>query len=349
MGMSMNITFGERTETNARPFNADRCFAGTVPTRDGHQLALCCVADGVGSCDQGARGADIVIEHLKETLRNGEFQELEQLVPAVEGWCLEANRRILAVAEGSEGSKAYTTFTGVIHCAGRSLLIHVGDSRAYWLTEGSSRCLTADHTHANYALASGVSAQHIQPDDWRTLARCFDGRKDASVDLRLDVIPANEEGWILVTSDGVHDRVGEEGMLTVASYAPSAAELAGRLVGAAVRNGSRDNATAAVMRLGDIPQTEARALPWRDENDTTHGDDATVEAAAGTTRLRRWIALVLVLLLLFGLCLALIFAWQAGVEEGAGQEQRPRTVPGTGAGANLGRGLPAEAAGKPGI
>ena len=260
--LTQTIQFAAVSEVNGRKSNDDRLFAGWSGPGGDESIAVCCVADGVAACANGKDGADIVVETFCGALHWLETVDREAIRQSLDRWSVEC-RQAIAMLSHDIGGDAQTTFTGVCLYGDESVLVHIGDTRAYWYSGGKLHRLTRDDTHAQLALDRGVAPQLIRPTDHRALTKCINGsgRGDKPA-MVFDSFPASSPGWLLVSSDGMHDWVSDRSVAAIVSGSDSAQTCARRLVDSAIAYGSTDNVSVAVVKLGEPAQ--ARRTPRRE-------------------------------------------------------------------------------------
>jgi hypothetical protein len=173
---------------------------------------------------------------------------LDRLIGAQNAWLADHNRR--RQGPGQEGGAALTTLTALVLQGQTWTLAHVGDTRAFRLRaerEGDAQPrpqltpLTADHALDHPDLRSGLT-------------------RAVGLDLQLRVDYAQGDVRVgdcfVLTSDGVHGVLRPSELAALVGDAPAQA-ASDALVAAALRAGSRDNATALVLRVRGI---DARRL-----------------------------------------------------------------------------------------
>jgi protein phosphatase len=248
-----------------RPGNEDSGYAGD------HLLV---VADGMGGHAAGELASATAIATMSEmeTTGLGDVEALERLSEAV----VTASERIAdVVAAQPEFAGMGTTLTALAWLGGdppRVAVLHVGDSRAYLLREGSFTQVTRDHTYVQ----SLIDAGRISPDEAlvhprrNLLMRAIDGVHPAEPDV--SVREARVGDRYLVCSDGLSGFVSDDHIHQLLGLAdPTAAVTA--LVDAALEVGAPDNVTCVVADV--VAADEAR-----------EADAPVVVGAAGEPRNR---------------------------------------------------------------
>ncbi len=164
----------------------DRSFADEVALADGTRLFVAAVADGVGGGPAGGRAAEVALQALVDTLREGQAAEapLALLARAVQA----ANAEVLA--EGARSPELHglaSTLAVALIRDGRLYVANLGDSRVMLVRAGRVTALTWDHVFRNDVVARGGvdaarAARHPRATD---LARAAGLADDAPVDLGL--------------------------------------------------------------------------------------------------------------------------------------------------------------------
>ncbi|MDY0040334.1 MAG: protein phosphatase 2C domain-containing protein [Desulforhabdus sp.] len=223
-----------------RKFNEDRLLVERFD--DGAVLAA--VADGMGEGKGGALAAETVVQSLRSFDPDGREIE-DQLTHAIR----TAHQHIISMAkEHAELSKMGTTVTamflreGIIHWA------HTGDSRAYLFRDGHLIQITDDHSITGFLLRQ----QEITADEAidhplrNVLLRCV-----GCGPLQVDTgdLEAADGDLVLLTTDGLHDHVTMDKMVSVLG-APAFLDVKlESLAEAALKAGGKDNITAVAVEM----------------------------------------------------------------------------------------------------
>jgi len=163
----------------------------------------------------------------------------EVLINAVQS----ANR---AVSEEAPGSG--TTLTCALILGSQAYIAHVGDSRAYVLTEGGLEQVTQDHSVADRLVDLGQitpaeAAVHPQKN---VLYRAVGQSTALEVDTHVRKIGPGD--YLLLCSDGLWGLISETDIVGLIRGASSLQEACEDLVIAANEAGGRDNITAMLWR-----------------------------------------------------------------------------------------------------
>jgi serine/threonine protein phosphatase PrpC len=237
-----------------RPQNED---AASIEIGEGWVALVVC--DGVSSSNHAGAAAEIASSTACATLANiARSRDLSGsgALQAVATAIRAAHAAVCAhqFEPKAGGEPPGTTIVVAFVANDRAVVGWVGDSRAYWVTEGGGEVLTRDHTWVNEAVASG---EWTEPDAMQqplahALTRCLGPLEwGGAGTVDPDVVAREIEGpgYLVLCTDGLWN------------YFPTAAELAKlidptmgvceaseRLVNAALSAGAHDNVTVALYR-----------------------------------------------------------------------------------------------------
>ena len=140
-----------------------------------------------------------------------------------------------------------TTLTCALVIDSQAYIAHVGDSRAYLVTEAGLEQITHDHSLVDRLIELGQltrdeAANHPQKN---VLYRAVGQSGVLEVDTYVRTIPPG--GRLLLCSDGLWGIVSEADMTRIVTTTPSLQTACEGLVAAANRAGGRDNITAILV------------------------------------------------------------------------------------------------------
>jgi serine/threonine protein phosphatase PrpC len=240
-----------------RDHNEDALFTLTTTLTSDYgnvPFGLYIVADGMGGHQHGeiASGiairvvAGLVVRKLYTTLLSLKHSPPEQsLLEIMQEGVMEAHRTITRQAPGSG-----TTLTAILILGNQMTLAHVGDSRAYSISQnGSMEVLTRDHTLVKRLVELGrittdEAAVHPQKN---VLYRALGQGEPFDPDLNTMQLP--DAGSLLICSDGLWGVVPEEEIHRLVLEVEAPEEACMRLVEAANEAGGPDNITAILVKL----------------------------------------------------------------------------------------------------
>jgi PPM family protein phosphatase len=214
----------------------------------GQRSSTFVVADGMGGRGGGALAARTAIDRFLARLADaGSHPDWRQIVDSVNADVIRAGRE-----RGVD--RLGTTLLAAIVGGPLVTLIHVGDSRAYRLTEVAHQhrldVLTHDHNVRSELLAAGLDVGEYRDRGVAVLGlTSFIGLEHEA--LRIDVlaVPVRAGDRLLLCTDGVHRQL-DDGQLRTILALPDCRLAAERLVEQADELGGRDNATAVVVGVG---------------------------------------------------------------------------------------------------
>jgi serine/threonine protein phosphatase PrpC len=221
-----------------RASNEDAAYAGT---------RLLAVADGMGGHVGGEVASSTVIDSLRA---------LDVAVPA--GEVLNAldhavrrassSLRELAAANPSLTGMG-TTLTALLWSGSSIGLVHIGDTRAYLVRDGSVFQITHDHTVVQTLLDEGkITPEEVASHPQRALLyRALSPETHDEADLTLH--EACDGDRYLLCSDGLHATVpdAEINRVLLAGTAPD--QAVADLVALAIAGGAPDNVTCVVADI----------------------------------------------------------------------------------------------------
>jgi len=158
-----------------------------------------------------------------------------------------AHRQILREVQGGG-----TTLTAVLIRGEQMTIAHVGDSRAYTISEdGKIEVLTRDHSLVQRLVELGQitdeeAAVHPQKN---VLYRALGQGEPFSPDISSS--PTPQHGYLLICSDGLWGVVPEEQIISIIFESANPQEACATLVAAANEAGGPDNITAVLVHLPD--------------------------------------------------------------------------------------------------
>lgn len=239
-----------------RPNNEDALFTWTFAGAGGHQAfwgGLFIVADGMGGHSHGELASQFAVYTFAQALLQSFFlpwlQEWQQpppdALPTLEAAIEHANRKVQAMALGGG-----TTLTAALLWGERLVIIHVGDSRAYYLSpKGAFELLTADHTLVARLVAQGdlTKEEAAYHPHRNMLYQALGQSEPLNPDVHTRTFPPGSV--LLLCSDGLWDEVSENRIADILkSYRGDPIQAAHILVAEAEQAGGHDNITAVVIQ-----------------------------------------------------------------------------------------------------
>jgi protein phosphatase len=130
----------------------------------------------------------------------------------------------------------------------RVYLVHVGDSRAFYLHKGRLRQLTRDQTTGEYMVDAGVWTQDQanKAPMGGTLVSALGGDEMTVAVGLVDLQPGDV---LLLCTDGLTRHVNDARIAEILGRAPDAETACRELVADALAGGGHDNVTVIVARM----------------------------------------------------------------------------------------------------
>ena len=214
------------------------------------EIQILVVADGVGGAVGGKIASSVavraVVEYLAEAV--GCVQDLdvdrEQTFLDHLSHSVERGHERLKEMFQTQGGPA-TTLTMVTVIWPRAYVVHVGDSRGYFLRHGKLKQFTRDQTMGDYLVDIGaVTEQHAQKAGlYNVLSSAVGGDLVPSVGL----VDLEEGDSVLLCTDGLTKHVSDERIVELLSSGTADA-AAQALIEAALEGGGSDNVTVVVAK-----------------------------------------------------------------------------------------------------
>ncbi|MEW5987279.1 MAG: protein phosphatase 2C domain-containing protein [Chloroflexota bacterium] len=238
-----------------RERNEDSCLA-FVSLTGGQEplppLGLFVVADGMGGHQAGHEASRLVSRLVGAHVLSRLYLPLLQNPAApphpVQEVMVEAVQQAhLGLQQSDPGRDSGTTLTAALMVGRRLYLAHVGDSRAYLLSDGLMELLTTDHSHVRRLQDSGqLTDEEAAVHPYRNiLYRAVGQGSELEVDTFTRSLPAT--GRLLLCSDGLWGLLTADLLEKIARQSGPLAEVADELVDAAIAAGGHDNVTAVLV------------------------------------------------------------------------------------------------------
>lgn len=181
----------------------------------GAEIVMAIICDGMGGLEKGELASGAVVKKFckwfdkKITFRLNDLN-LNVIAKEWEDMLEEINKRMLTYSKEKSISMG-TTFTGILFVDDDYLLVHVGDTRLYYI-DSYIKQLTTDHTFIEREIRSGrLSPSEAKKDKRRNmLLQCVGASKNLRAELKTGII---KSGVYLLCSDGFRHELTEAEML----------------------------------------------------------------------------------------------------------------------------------------
>jgi serine/threonine protein phosphatase PrpC len=232
-----------------------------LPLRGTRLATVMVLADGVGGAADGSEASRLATEavtrYVSSTLRSyhtaGSARD-EEFLAALKSSALEAHAAVRAESalRADEKRMASTLTVGFVVWPWL-YVVQVGDSRAYYFSDGELRLLTHDQTIAQDLVDKGIlPAEKLDRSPFKHVLSSAIGADEAlPVVTRVSI---TERGsLILLCSDGLTKHVSDEEIAAAAKTMTSSEQVARSLLRLALDRGGSDNITIITARAMVTP------------------------------------------------------------------------------------------------
>jgi serine/threonine protein phosphatase PrpC len=238
--VGLHVGVGSHTHQGGRLQNEDfsACYVGQQ-----RQLSLglvAALADGMGGAKGGRTAAELAVRGFIEGCIG---QPVTVGVPRISARAADAvNRWIYSIGRSDPNLNGMAcTLSALVLCGRRAYLLHLGDSRIYRLRNNELSLLTTDHTLG----APGTTS---------VLTRAMGVEDRLCADHAIETVQVHDR--YLICSDGVHGRLSRAEILATLAKRAAPQETAVQIVEHAANHPAADNATAVVLDILSLPDTQ---------------------------------------------------------------------------------------------
>ena len=221
-----------------------------VPLPGGALAALVC--DGMGGAKAGNVASRLACEVFSGEIERSFTQELtlEEAERLLHSAATLAN---IAVFEHAQISPEYdgmgTTLVAVLAYGKGTLVLNVGDSRAYLMGSDGVRCITTDHSVVEMMVQRGeLTPEQAKSHPSKNLITRAVGT-GAQVLADVFRVPAKKGDCILLCSDGLSNLLADQELLFEVAHGANKADCCQRLLEIAKERGAPDNVTSVLVAL----------------------------------------------------------------------------------------------------
>lgn len=178
------------------------------------EILMAIICDGMGGLEKGELASATVIQEFSKWFDNELPFELEHLDMQVIGgkWALLLKGLNARIAEYGNRINATmgTTFTGVLFAKDEYIVVHVGDTRFYQISN-QMKLITTDQTFIAREISRGtLTIEQAKTDKRRNLLlQCIGASKVVEPEIIRGHI---EKGAYMICSDGFRHEITEEEM-----------------------------------------------------------------------------------------------------------------------------------------
>jgi len=229
-------------------------------------LGLYVVADGMGGHRAGDIASRLVVETIGDYIRKStDNDHCAQNADFDETLSLEANRLLSSIRmsnqvvhEASLGNSSYrgmgSTVSAIFFTDSTLIAANVGDSPIYLIRDGKIKLLSVPHTFlAEQRALNPENAEKLGMQFRHVLTRAVG--TDQSVNADIYEIQCFRDDILVISSDGLNDKVSAEEILEMAhNNGPDAA--CQKLVKLANDRGGDDNITVIVIKIKFVKNSQ---------------------------------------------------------------------------------------------
>jgi protein phosphatase len=245
--------FGRFLETVQTSLPAD-----TIPPRSEETGYGMVVADGMGGSAAGEEASRLAIAsliylilHTPDWILRLNEEPLSQEVQrrAAERY-EQVNQTLEEEAKSDPGLSGFGTTMTMACSLGRDLLVaHLGDSRAYLLSQGRLRQLTRDHTLVQDLIDQRIiDRKEAATHRLRHMLTQSLGDHGRRIYPEVTQIVLEDNDCLLLCTDGLTEMVGNQVIHEILGSGEPAQTICQRLVDRALEAGGKDNVTVVVAR-----------------------------------------------------------------------------------------------------
>lgn len=239
-----------------RTHNEDH--GGIYEKNDGLTLAIVC--DGMGGHQAGDIASKLAVEKMEAYWNEEEvFSSPNDTETWLKNKIVQVNSDLYQYAsEHTECNGMGTTIVAAVCTSSYVTIGHVGDSRCYLSSEEQIKQLTDDHSFVNELVKSGqISKEDAEHHPRKNvILQALGTEQSVKVDIRT--LPLEEDGYLLLCSDGLTNKVSDEELISILHNSEMLLqEKAEQMINLANEYGGEDNISVAIVNLS-VTEMESR-------------------------------------------------------------------------------------------
>lgn len=218
----------------------------------GKDALLAVVCDGMGGAKSGNVASRLASEVFSEEVKRSfsadlTSDEAEQMLRAA------AKLANISVFEQSQLSEDYagmgTTLVAALTYPRATLVLNIGDSRAYLINADGVQCITRDHSVVEMMVQRGeLTPEQAKTHPSKNLITRAVGT-EASVFSDVFRVETEPEDCILLCSDGLSNQMADQEILFEVVHGARRDDCCRRLLEIAKNRGAPDNVTSVLIEL----------------------------------------------------------------------------------------------------
>ena len=232
-------------------------------------LGLYIVADGMGGHRAGEVASELVVETLRDFIKQDPDREDEIALEEADETLSEEANRILSgikisnkvvyeISKSKEKYRGMGSTVSVLYLNGQTMIAaNVGDSPIYLVQKGKIDLLSVPHTvMAEHAAINPESAHQLGEEYKHMLTRAMGAEEMVTADIFE--IPCIQDDVLIISSDGLSDCVSPDEILEMVVN-NSTEKSCQSLVDMANERGGYDNVTVIVLKVNNAKK-EPRSM-----------------------------------------------------------------------------------------
>ncbi len=234
------------TETGRRAENQD----SFILFKNKHHFLVAVVADGMGGHKGGATASKAIIKMVKREINDIDFNGMDDevirkiLLSMVRVFQKDLKR---IGVEFPQYADMGSTLNMNLFVGGKMYTVNIGDSRTQSFLKRNLVKISKDHNMGT--LAETDPRYHHYKGQYNMLTSSLGPNKKTTADLFITDLSVNKKGYILMTSDGVHNSISEAAWIKIIKASgKTLQEKVAKTIRTAFENGSTDNMTFILIR-----------------------------------------------------------------------------------------------------
>lgn len=245
----MITTYGKTDKGIVRRDNQD--YFDFLQLSEGNVL-LCVVCDGMGGANAGNVASSLAASTFLKTLEEQPMtlQDCQLVEDALRDAALAANRVVHETAKNDISQKGMgTTLVGAVVKENLAHIVSVGDSRAYYIADGTIQQITRDHSLVEDMIRRGdITREESYHHPNRNLLTKVVGT-EPKVDRDLFEVALKPGDKLLFCTDGLTNMVTDAEILQEINSHDNLEECVDMLITLALAKGGGDNVTVFLLQV----------------------------------------------------------------------------------------------------
>lgn len=240
----MNFLYSSKTKIGRRKSNEDNLLSFV----NDEGVLIVAIADGMGGHKGGEIASSLVIKYIKRIFKSINLKNLpdEEVQKRIILSIRTIQKKLISLAEKDERLiDMGTTLNMNVFLDSKMYTLNIGDSRTSQFTKKEIKRITEDHNLATLALKSPSLSKYKNYTNYLTSS--LGPNKESKVDMFITTL--NKWGYIIMTSDGVHNFVNSSEFIKILKPKNKALEdKTNSIIKLAYENNSNDNMTIILVR-----------------------------------------------------------------------------------------------------